>query len=47
MGTICFQTEDAETHLHPAQETTVILEPGVTHSIQAETDSRVLLTIMR
>lgn len=46
-GTICFQTKDAETHIHPASENLVILEPGIKHSIQAETESRVLLTIIR
>lgn len=46
-GKLCFQTEDADTHLHPEDEQVIILEPGIEHSIQAEKDSRVLLTIMR
>lgn len=46
-GTLCLQTEDAEDHLHPGQNSLVVLEAGVGHSIQAEKPSRFLLTIMR
>ena len=46
-GTVCFQTEDAETHIHPPENNVVFLEPGIEHSLQAETEARVILTIMR
>lgn len=46
-GKLCFQTGNADAHLHPEDEQVVVLEPGIEHSIQAEKDSRVLLTIMR
>lgn len=46
-GKLCFQTKDAETHLHPEGKDIVTLEPGVEHSVQAEKPTRLLLTIMR
>lgn len=46
-GKLCFQTKDAETHLHPEGNEIVTLEPGIEHSVQAEKPSRMLLTIMR
>jgi quercetin dioxygenase-like cupin family protein len=46
-GKLCFQTEDAETHLHPQDEDVVVLEPDTPHSVQAEKPTRMLLTIMR
>lgn len=46
-GKLCFQTRDAETHLHPEENEMISLEPGIEHSVQAEKPTRMLLTIMR
>lgn len=46
-GKICFQTEEAQEHLHPEENSIIILEPGVAHSVQAEQSSQILVTIIR
>jgi len=46
-GTLCFQSEDEDHHGHYESNDLLFLKPGTLHSVQAETDSRFLLTIMR
>lgn len=46
-GKLCFRTEEAEKHVHPGENSVLILESGIRHSVRAETPSRMLVTIMR
>jgi quercetin dioxygenase-like cupin family protein len=44
-GRICLQAGEA--HRHPDEGDHLVIEPGATHAIQGQTESTVLLTIMR
>jgi quercetin dioxygenase-like cupin family protein len=46
-GKLCFQSDPQDHHDHYEQRDMLFLEPDTPHSVQAETDCRFLLTIMR